>query len=185
MLWKMAALLLTLTVSLLGGAMASATGQVASGGSGSGTTNWINALAALTPLLIAVGSGVWVVYTHIDRKKQDPDDEDAVVQGQPVPASSVTAVQPRDEWTWQDELHNTQDELREAGMREDAYREALIKAGIDPRQVLIEAGLLPQQIVRHPQSRRRVIVETQPPLTSEQQVQLEKNGNAAQAGGEA
>jgi hypothetical protein len=184
-LWKMAVSLLTLTVvSLLSGATASATGQVASGGSGTETINWVNALTALTPLLIAVGSGVWVVYTHIERKKQDPDEE-AVVQGQPVPASSTIAAQPKDEWTWQDELHNTQDELREAGMREDAYREALIKAGIDPRQVLIEADLLPQRIVRHPQSRRRVIVETQPPLTPEQQVQLDKNGNTAQAGGEA
>ena len=75
--------------------------------------------------------------------------------------------------------------LHGVGADERSLADLAQKAGIDPRQVLIEADLLPQRIVRHPQSRRRVIVETQPPLTPEQQVQLDKNGNAAQAGGEA
>lgn len=104
-------------------------------------------IQVLTPLLLALGGGIWAVYKHFHpTPKPEEEGEDgekqqdgpAVLQGVVVPTPAF-----REEWTWQDELRETKADLRDANAREDAYREALIRAGVEPRDVLERAGIIP------------------------------------------
>ena len=86
----------------------------------------------MTPLLIALVSGLWAVYKYLSHRKakDDEDIEVALVQGQPI------------EWTWQDEVKALQKRLDAAAAREIAFREHLVRLGVDPGSILSEVGLL-------------------------------------------
>lgn len=97
----------------------------------------------MSPLLIALVSGVWVLYKHFSHRKSKDDENGSqltLVQGQPV------------EWTWQDEVKALQKRLDASAARETAFREHLVRLGVDPRSVLSEMKLLQTPKKRVPTS---------------------------------
>jgi hypothetical protein len=97
-----------------------------------------SAIGVLTPLFIAtVGGAVGVVKWLTDRQDRlaakTKDDRPEVLQGQPVVV---------DEWTWQDELKACRQRADRIDEESEAFRDELLRRGIEPRDVLLRAGLL-------------------------------------------
>lgn len=87
----------------------------------------IGLITAIMPAVLVILGGIgWLIRYHMTK-----DDKDGleITQGQSIPVTALPEF-----------LHTELDECQENSL---AYRDALVRAGIDPNQVLRDAGLRP------------------------------------------
>lgn len=90
------------------------------------TGDRVGLITSLTPIILALMAGVgWLIRHHITTSRKAPEGVE-VTQGKTVPILS----------------EYLDDELGECRARARVYRDALIRADVDPDEVLRKAGLL-------------------------------------------